>query len=286
MNKIILILLGFLLTLPTPVYSYMQIDNAVGVVQRIVDGKSSPWAIRDSRQKVKRHPILAKKHTKKMFINTTKVNSIEISGNTKSIDLRSYDSPIKDQGSRGWCTSFATIATIENSANQQAQNLDLSEIYLWNQYKDYDMYASTDAASKTFIVSEKDWPYYDNPVEGYEKNGIVKIKSYKDMNSIDEAIKSLDQNKPIIFGVETTPYWGSPNKGVVVAKGVVEGGHAIAIVGYFLDPLNETMGGGFLIFKNSWGTGWGDDGYGYLPFIYCKKYSCYFISNDSIEFNK
>ena len=39
------------------------------------------------------------------------------------------------------------------------------------------------------------------------------------------------------------------------------GGHCILIVGY-------DDGKGVWIFRNSWGEGWGDHGYGYLPYKY------------------
>ena len=31
-------------------------------------------------------------------------------------------------------------------------------------------------------------------------------------------------------------------------------------------------GGGYFIFRNSWGPNWGDHGYGYMPFHYVKSY--------------
>lgn len=43
------------------------------------------------------------------------------------------------------------------------------------------------------------------------------------------------------------------------------GGHAICVVGY-----NDNQGQ--FIFKNSWGTGWGNKGYGSLPYDYVKAY--------------
>ena len=41
----------------------------------------------------------------------------------------------------------------------------------------------------------------------------------------------------------------------------VLGGHAIVAVGY--DDQTQRFK-----FRNSWGTGWGDQGYGYVPYAY------------------
>lgn len=54
----------------------------------------------------------------------------------------------------------------------------------------------------------------------------------------------------------------------------VAGGHAIAAVGYdnALKIKNTNPGAvettGALLIRNSWGTGWGDHGYGWLPYDY------------------
>jgi C1A family cysteine protease len=46
----------------------------------------------------------------------------------------------------------------------------------------------------------------------------------------------------------------------------VLGGHAVFCAGYQSDAT--VPGGGSFIIKNSWGTGWGDAGYFYMPFAF------------------
>jgi hypothetical protein len=47
-------------------------------------------------------------------------------------------------------------------------------------------------------------------------------------------------------------------------------GHVVVVVGYELDA--NAPGGGRFIFQNNWGTGWGDQGYGTLPFEYVRQW--------------
>lgn len=55
------------------------------------------------------------------------------------------------------------------------------------------------------------------------------------------------------------------------------GGHAVNAVGYDdklkIENTNagESETTGALLIRNSWGTGWGDGGYGWLPYVYVMK---------------
>ncbi|MEP0843516.1 MAG: hypothetical protein HRF43_12510 [Phycisphaerae bacterium] len=51
----------------------------------------------------------------------------------------------------------------------------------------------------------------------------------------------------------------------------VRDGHSITLVGYRDDP--EQPGGGVFRFRNSYGTGWGQDGYGLMSYAYVRRYA-------------
>src|SRR5262249_26440232 len=64
-------------------------------------------------------------------------------------------------------------------------------------------------------------------------------------------------------------------KGIPVMKtpppSGVSPGHTIDFVGFRQD--SAFPGGGYLIFRNSWGESWQDHGYGYMSFAYALNYA-------------
>lgn len=260
----------------------MTPEDAIILSQKIEAGEASKWSTEATKPgaKVKKRPIVAKKS---LFTELDKPIQTKLVQKASSVvDLRKFSSGIRDQGQRGWCTSFATVATIENLFNQKIKQqsatarLNLSEAHLWSLYKQYSMWASTAAATKYYVTTEAAWPYYGTPKSNYLLSAKNKYAGNVQINSLNNVLNTLDKGIPVVMGVDTTPYWGNPNKGIIPIAGTIEGGHAIAVEGYIRDT--RVSGGGLLIFKNSWSSRWGDVGYGYLPFGYCAKYDCYFIA--------
>ncbi len=86
------------------------------------------------------------------------------------------------------------------------------------------------------------------------------------------AIKAaLAAGHPVACGLR----WPKTLKGhellAVPSADEVSDGHSIAFVGYEDNP--KMNGGGVFRFRNSWGTGWGEGGYGLMSYAYARAYA-------------
>lgn len=95
---------------------------------------------------------------------------------------------------------------------------------------------------------------------------------------LDRAVAYLDRNIPVAGGFLWPTHQGWQTQTVLgvemmvpPAKDKVVDGHSVALVGYKKSPLFP--GGGYFIFRNSWGGDWGDQGYGYMAFSYVLAYA-------------
>ncbi|HGJ66985.1 TPA: hypothetical protein ENS27_16620, partial [bacterium] len=61
----------------------------------------------------------------------------------------------------------------------------------------------------------------------------------------------------------------------------VLGWHMVFMSGMIFDQ--NVPDGGYYILKNSWGGWWGDKGYGYLSFEYCRRHSCFVASMNELR---
>lgn len=208
-----------------------------------------------------------------------------------SVDLSQHCTSVKDQGVIGSCTAFATVGAMEflhkRFGGSQVDDL-FSERFTYYATRvnvlgwvPEDSGAYVRDAIKSLVkfgtCLENRFAYNNDfrmppPSTAYSdalKYQALSYAKFEDGTSptnravLIETLKAnLDAGLPITGGfICYSNIWNAVN-GVIPAKnGQVIGGHAILIVGY--DDSKRLFK-----FKNSWGVGWGDKGYGYLPYDY------------------
>lgn len=203
----------------------------------------------------------------------------------RRLDLRPLLPPVRDQGMRGTCLAFALTAAHELArAGGQHVSEDLSEeaLYWGCKQIDGDMAAGSEWASAAAALErwgqppEQLWPYSGAP----EAEGAAPPPGALDVSlcyrahleaidaSVDEIKRRLRLRRPVALGIWLSRGFFTPVGGRIPIPGIDEllgEGHAVLVVGYDDGPASEA---GVLIIRNSWGIGWGDAGYGYLPYAY------------------
>lgn len=213
-----------------------------------------------------------------------------------SIDWTSKMSSVKDQGSLGSCVGFATAAMKEfqeqvehdkevaagKKYKRTQDEYDLSEQWIYYKCKEIDPWPDEEGTSircamqvlnKLGVPCEKAYPYNDAYKGEPEKWAKLVSKwglidSYWRCNNLSE-LKTALVDGPVVIGIAcfleifyvgtdgVVSYPSNPSN--------VLGGHAICVVGY--DDTNSRVK-----FKNSWGTGWGKKGYGFLSYDYINDF--------------
>ena len=160
--------------------------------------------------------------------------------------------------------AFATVATVESSYEvynkNPSANLDLSEWDLFTRGgscgSGWLFVPALNALQKYGLCTESCYPYLTDELRcaGYSSQ-LVKIASWKQLNSLDEIKWWIANKGPVITGMEVYDDFFNYDSGIYsAAYGGFVGNHALSVVG-FSDE------GKYWICKNSWGTSWGESGW-------------------------
>jgi C1A family cysteine protease len=238
----------------------------------------------------------------KPLLRSAEVAEPEKARLSASADLRQWCSPIEDQGQLGSCTANAGVGMVEYFERRAFGNhIDASRLFLYKATRnlmhetgDTGAYLRTTMGALALfgVPPEEYWPYdvtkFDRepPTFCYAfAQSYQAIKFYRldppntPKDSLLNRIKTnLSASLPSMFGFtvySSIAQSGRTGEIPYPTHGErVEGGHAIVAVGYDDDkdisnpnPGGETTTGALLI-RNSWGTSWGEEGYGWLPYKY------------------
>ncbi|HVP20382.1 MAG TPA: C1 family peptidase [Anaerolineaceae bacterium] len=207
-----------------------------------------------------------------------------------AVDLRKQCSPVRDQGQLGSCTGFAIAVGLREFLQIKlgATLVPMAPMFVYYEERLMEHDVNQDAGAqprdglkvlaKIGCAPEADDPYniaaFTNKpsAKAVADAAQYKIAAYHRLKNLNDIQTCLAGGTGVVLGFKVYESFESnavaqTGKMPMPASGEsVVGGHAVFACGYQTD--SGTAGGGYLIVKNSWGTGWGDNGYFYMPFAY------------------
>ena len=203
-----------------------------------------------------------------------------------SVDLRAWMTPVEDQGALGSCTSNALAGALEYLVRRETgEHVDVSRLFiyfnqrLWDDAVREDIGAAVShgvrVLAKVGAPLEQQWPYdrrlfaVQPPAEVYREAARFRLKDWWSVPVERRAFEAcLAGGFPIVFGTRVTESFMNVGRtGLVPMIGrndrddAKHGRHALLLCGY--DSARQLF-----VLRNSWGTDWGDGGYGYIPYDY------------------
>lgn len=197
---------------------------------------------------------------------------------------------VLDQGQEGSCTAHAWSDTREAVLNVQGKAIDLSRQGFYNEERLHDgtplsQDGGSQVATGAWVIQnigeapEADLPYGpQNLTKKPSKQWIQDAAQYKltgdavpqQINTLDDVKAALANKELVPFGFQVfSSFQNIGSDGIMPmpqANEQVIGGHAVTIVGYDDNKVGPDGSKGYLKVLNSWGPGWGDHGYFYMPY--------------------
>lgn len=201
------------------------------------------------------------------------------------IDMRPDMPPVYDQGQLGSCTGNGIAGAIEYMRGREGlTKFTPSRLFIYYNERVMEGTVATDAGAEIRdgiksvnqlgACPEADWPYdpaqfaAKPPDQCYADAKTDLVTGYAAVPQTLAFLRGcMAARIPVVFGFtvyssfESDAVAASAMVPMPATSDTVVGGHCVLAVGY-------SDRSGVVICRNSWGAGWGDGGYFYLPYAY------------------
>lgn len=208
----------------------------------------------------------------------TKTTVFEKLGAPVSYDLRDFNlvSPVKNQGSCGSCWAFATMGSLESAVLKQSgvtwdfseQNLKNTHGFVWGHCDGGNTTLSTSYLTRwAGPVDESDDPYDINistSLPGLPLKKIVRsVLKFNGREDFKNAIMNYGAIQVSYYHNDS--YYNSSDT-TYYCPDLLSTNHAVTCIGWDDNKVTAAPTTGAWLIKNSWGTGFGNNGYFWIAY--------------------